>query len=162
MTRPAASPSGPVVVGCSDTESGRAALLFAAEEARLRGAALRIVLAWEPAVDPDLPEFELDPDRQRARAGLAAQACRDLLARHLGEQAPAAEIVTEQGPPAKAPLAASRGGALLVIGSRSQGLLTRPLQGSTTAEVIHRAQLPVVVVPAPEDQRSTAGRQPPP
>ncbi len=138
-----------VVVGCADTASGRAALHFAAEEARLRGAVLRLVLAYEPGVDPDLADFDEDPSGLREHAERTAQASAASIAEQLGDGAPTVEVVVEPGPATTVLLTAARDAALLVIGARSEGLLARMLQGSTMAEVLHRAAGPVVVLPAP-------------
>lgn len=87
-----------VVVGCADTASGRAALRFAAEEARLRGAVLRLVLAYEPGVDPDLADFDEDPSGLREHAERTAQASAASIAEQLGNGAPTVEMVVEPGP----------------------------------------------------------------
>ena len=56
-------PSRVVVVGVDGSRESEAALRFATEEAKLRGALLRIVCAWEPSVSGNLGEaFAPTPD----------------------------------------------------------------------------------------------------
>lgn len=139
--------TGTVVVGCADTASGQAAAVFAADEARLRGARLTLVLAWEPDVDSDAVEFEMDPEHRRERARRTAQGFADTLAEHLGDQMPPLDVVVEQGPVASVLLAAASNATLLVLGARPDRLLNRLLRASTTTQVLRKAHLPVVIVP---------------
>jgi nucleotide-binding universal stress UspA family protein len=46
-----------VVVGVDGSRDSEAALRFAADEAKLRGALLRIVCAWEPSASGYLAHF---------------------------------------------------------------------------------------------------------
>ena len=56
-------PSRVVVVGVDGSRESEAALRFATEEAKLRGALLRIVCAWEPSASGNLGEaFAPTPD----------------------------------------------------------------------------------------------------
>jgi nucleotide-binding universal stress UspA family protein len=52
-----------------------------------------------------------------------------------------------QGRPSHVLLDAAEGAALLVVGARGAGALTRLMMGSTSTEVVHEARLPVTVVP---------------
>ena len=57
------SVSRPVVVGVDGSRESEAALQFAAEEAKMRGALLRIVCAWEPSASGYIGEaFSPTPD----------------------------------------------------------------------------------------------------
>lgn len=148
------SPSQPlIVVGCADTDSGRAALMFAAQEAAARSAGLRVVLAYQASIDSDADYFEMDPDREREHyRRIAERLCAPLT--RAGQDTPvphtpAPEIVVEKGSAATVLLHASRAASLLVIGNRTHGFLARLTQTSTSAQVLNQAQLPVVVVPAP-------------
>lgn len=145
MTDPAGDRRA-VVVGCADTASGRAAAVFAATEARLRDTRLTLVLAWQPDVDSDAVEFEMDPERRRERARRDAQACADTLIEQLDDQMPPLDIVVEQGPTADVLLGAASTASLLVLGARAHGLLML-LSFSTTSQVLRKAHLPVVIVP---------------
>lgn len=137
-----------IVVGCADTDSGRAALLFAAQEASARSARLRVVLAYRASFDSDADYFEMDPDRERKHyRRIAEQLCAPLT--RAGQTTPIPEIRVEEGSAATVLLHASQAASLLVIGNRVHGFLARLTQTSTSAQVLNQAQLPVVVVPAP-------------
>jgi len=146
-----------VVVGCADTVSGRAALLFAAQEARARSAALRVVLAYQPSTDSDADYFEMNPDREREHyRQIAEQLCQPLT--RPGQDTPTPDVVIEQGGAATVLLHACRDASMLVVGSGSHGFLARLTQTSTAARVLSEAQLPVVVVPAPPGGPSGSSR----
>ena len=146
-----------VVVGVDGSPAGARALRFAAEEARLRGAVLRVVHAWsmplvDAAPDPFLIEFPgptgpevgelIDAAREGADA-VADRAVADAL-----ETAPGIEIERElvEGPAADALVECSEGATLLVVGSHGHGRLASALLGSTSSRVIEHAPCPVVVV----------------
>jgi nucleotide-binding universal stress UspA family protein len=153
---------GVVVVGVDGSESARAALAFAAEEARLRGATLRVVHAWmlplaDVAPDPFLLEFPSAPapDLEALTAALEADARRlldDEVERVLG---PAPGIPVEKIPvdgAAAAVLVDSAGDAdLLVVGSRGHGRLRGMLLGSVSHQCVLHASCPVAIVPARDE-----------
>lgn len=147
MIEDSATSTGMVVVGCADTPSGHAAAAFAAREARLQGARLRLVLAYQPDVDPDAIEFETDPERRHERARRDARGVADALTERLGNQMPPLEVAVEQGPTAAVLLAAASTASVLVLGARPDGLLDRLLSSSITTQVLRQAHLPVVIVP---------------
>jgi nucleotide-binding universal stress UspA family protein len=126
-------------------------LEWAAGEARLRGVPLRIVHALPFSVPRGT---EPDPSVEGAKAqvqGLAAQA-------QLLDERPltvTAEVL--DGLPAQALVDESRSSALLVIGTRGHGALTRVMLGSTAVDVTARAMCPVAVIPAGADVTATSG-----
>jgi nucleotide-binding universal stress UspA family protein len=135
-----------VVVGYDGSPCSHEALAFAVEEARLRGARLRIVSAWSIpamaygggiAVALDLDAFE------DAGATISADAVTRVKAID-----PDLEIETttpnEQG--AAALIAASEGAALLVVGSRGHGGFARLALGSVSDQVARHAPCPVTIV----------------
>ena len=137
-----------VVVGVDGSEHSRRALEWAAGEARLRDAPLRIVHAFP---------FELP------RAGgsdpfvdAATQALRDVAARaHRLDPRPltvSSDVV--DGLPTRVLVEESRQCALLVMGSRGHGGFERLLLGSTAVDVTAQADCPVAVVPAGGDDSS--------
>jgi nucleotide-binding universal stress UspA family protein len=138
-----------IVVGCGDGPAARAALIFAAREAELRGARLRVVLAFQPDIDPDVPAWlpsdVLAGDRALA---VATALCNEVLG--LPQGAPERDIVVEQGVAAHVLVSAAKDADLLVIGARRRGFLARVAYLTTTRHVLHHARVPVVVVPAPE------------
>ena len=138
-----------IVVGVDGSESARAALRFALEEARLRGATVRAVAAWHVPVaaygdafippNPDLLS-DLEP---RARGELE-RALADA-----GEQAAGVEVeqVVREGPPARVLLDEADKADLLVVGSRGLGGFRGLLLGSVSQQCSHHAPCPVVIVP---------------
>jgi nucleotide-binding universal stress UspA family protein len=138
-----------IVVGVDGSESARAALRFALEEAGLRGATVRAVAAWHVPVaaygdafmppNPDLLS-DLEPRARKELEGALAEA---------GEQAAGVEIeqVVREGPPARVLLDEADKADLLVVGSRGLGGFRGLLLGSVSQQCSHHAPCPVVIVP---------------
>jgi nucleotide-binding universal stress UspA family protein len=139
-----------IVVGVDGSPGAQAALEWAAAEARLRGAPLRIAHAWHlPAATYGSGGFvppvgmSWDDDLEAAaRAGLdkVVDDASELLAgieveRHLGE-GPAAVVLTD----------AARGADMLVVGSRGLGGFKELLLGSVGHQCAQHAACPVVIV----------------
>jgi nucleotide-binding universal stress UspA family protein len=145
-----------LVVGVDGSEGGAAALEFAAEEAVLRRARLRIVAAWDvPVVAPqgtNLGPVPLDPATLEAFHVRAQQVADDALAT-VKELQPSveAEALAVQGHAADVLVAQSAGAALVVVGRRGLGGFTSLLLGSVSQQVVQHATCPVVVV----NQRAT-------
>src|SRR4029077_9276640 len=149
--------SKPIVAGTDGSEESLRAVGWAATEAALRGAPLRIVGPAElrPGMSRrgggsgssyDTVTDVLDKDRDRAlatAAELAAKTAADVL------------IDTDQltGPTAPAATAAGSGAPVLVLGSPRGGAIHRPLLGSVSRYAASHASSPVVVTrdasPAP-------------
>jgi nucleotide-binding universal stress UspA family protein len=136
-----------VVVGIDGSESAHRALLWAVDEARFRGASLEIVHSWNvyyggggaygmSVVDPNV--FE-EPAQKLLDACLDGVDVTGLV------QPPQRTLVCDS--PAHALLTASAGADLLVAGSRGIGGFPGLLVGSTTNQVVHHADCPVVVIP---------------
>ena len=143
---------GTIVVGVDNSDGAKAALRFALEEAKLRGASLRAVHAWRYA-PIDAPGIEAAnrpmlgvefADLQRSvEASLEAtlhEAIPDPgrvdVERRIVDGTAAAALVEE-----------SRGAELLVVGSRGLGGFRGLLLGSVGQQVAHHAACPVVIVP---------------
>ncbi|MFC9978122.1 universal stress protein [Spirillospora sp. NPDC127200] len=141
-------PHGEVVVGVDGSDGSDAAVGFAFQEAALRGARLRAVLAWtfpmptggpagfQPAVyDPEL---------------VAADEKRVLMESLAGwrERFPDVEVVPEvvHGTATRALSGASARADLLVVGSRGRGGFAGLVLGSVSHALLHRAHCPVAVV----------------
>ena len=134
-----------VVVGVDGSPGSATALLFALEEARLRGTTLHVVWAWQvPAmtytVDADIADLSAEVETQAGKALDAALADLDV------GDVPLEEHVLE-GHPAGVLLDAGAGADLLVVGSRGQGGFARLLLGSVGHEVAQHAPCPTVIVP---------------
>jgi nucleotide-binding universal stress UspA family protein len=144
-----------IVVGVDGSDGGAAALEFAAAEAALRQARLRIVSAWEVPVStyhaglaPSLDPTMLDAFRERAE-----QIADDAAATAKKAQ-PSVEVeaLTVTGQPADALLAQGADAELIVVGRRGLGGFRSLLLGSVSQQVVHHATCPVVVVQHPADE----------
>jgi len=143
---------GVIVVGVDNSEGARAALQFALEEAKLRGARLRAVHAWqftsigaagiEAGVQPMLAA-EL-ADLQRSVEASFETTLREAIPEP-GDVDVEHRIV--EGTAAAALVEESRGADLLVVGSRGLGGFRGLLLGSVGQQVAHHAACPVVIVP---------------
>ncbi len=136
----------PIVAGTDGSEESLRAVEWAAREAMLRGAPLRIV-----AAAATLP-------RMTARAGEYGNVTDVLLAERDRALATAAELAlatapgvlidTDQlpGSPAQALTDSGSGALMLVLGSRGVGAFTAMLLGSVSRYAASNARCPVVVV----------------
>lgn len=134
-----------VVVGIDASEQARAAAVWAAHEATLRGVGLTLVHSVLPptaasSFGPGLPVGldVMDDLTDRARAELES----------IAATLPATDVLThvEIGSPSGALLEASEAAELVVIGSRGRGGFAGLLLGSVGAQVAAHAACPVVVV----------------
>jgi nucleotide-binding universal stress UspA family protein len=150
---------GVVVVGVDGSAAARQALRFAAEEASLRGAALRVVNAWlapsfEGVPVPMVAGFPIEYGRPfeevvaDARAASAALIEREV-AEVLGPE-PGMEVeqVALEGRAAAVLVEASRDVELLVVGARGLGGFKELLLGSVSHQCAQHAACPVVIVRA--------------
>ncbi len=141
----AAGPVPVVVVGVDGSEASSKALAWAAEEASLRGATLRIVQAWfEPAgaYPTYMPAESFEKAPLDARKSLEEQVSRVLPS----DPGVRVEQVVGEGPPAEVILSKAEDATLVVVGSRGRGGFAGLLLGSTSGEVAHRAHCPVTIV----------------
>ena len=147
-----------IVVGVDGSQGGRKALEWALEEARLHRALLHVVHAWMVPLIDALPEPwavgspPLGPADDEVHEHLEA-AARSILDASLAEARsvdPGVEVRGElvEARPASALLAAAEDADLLVVGSRGRGGFAGLLLGSVSAQCVHHAPCPVVVVPA--------------
>jgi nucleotide-binding universal stress UspA family protein len=145
-----------IVVGVDGSEPSKAALAWAADEARLRSDHVLAVLAWTPPMIAAGPWPGMVPipapadDEQDAKAALA-ELVDDVL-----DHIPKVEVEQRvvHGPPAQALIDAARDAQLLVVGSRGHGGFAGLLLGSVSQQCAQHAACPVVIVRGPE----TAGR----
>lgn len=137
-----------------------AALRFALAEARLRGATLHVLLAWELPLFESVPgpflvevPGEIVPPLEEARATLeteAEQVLDEALETVLAGEEPGVEVRREvvEAAPAQALLAAAAGADLLVLGSRGLGGFAGLLLGSVGLRCVRAAPCPVAIVPS--------------
>lgn len=137
-------PRGEVVVGADDAPESEAALGYAFEQAKLRGARLRVLHAWQLPVHAYAPEVsygmdEIAEERRRAIAERLAA---------YQEKYPQVEVVQDMraGAAADELAAASENADLVVVGSHGRGAVASALLGSVSRAVLHRARCPVAVV----------------
>lgn len=140
-----------VVVGVDSSDGAKEALRFAVEEAKLRGASVRAVYAWQfvPAGtvlgDPGYaPLPNVDPSALRQAAAV-------MLERAVAEVTGGREDVeieqrVVEGPAASTLVEEARDADMLVVGSRGHGGFTGLLLGSVSQQVSHHATCPVVIV----------------
>jgi len=141
-----------IVVGVDGSDGSTAALEFAAEEAALREAPLRIVAAWDvpaavygsgftPAVDAGT--LEALGGRMQELADEAAETAKRL------QPSIQVEAAAVAGQPADVLLERAAGAGLIVVGRRGLGGFKTLLLGSVSQQVVHHATCPVVVVNEP-------------
>jgi nucleotide-binding universal stress UspA family protein len=142
--------SAAVVVGVSPTTGSPSALRWAAEEARLRGVALRAVMAWRiprtggvPGGRPPTMAASTTSDYQTA----AEQTLRGYVSDSLGTDS-AVECTVVKGSAVHALLTAARGAQLLVVGEPRFGRLNTVRASLVAPQLVHKAGCPVVVMPA--------------
>jgi nucleotide-binding universal stress UspA family protein len=134
---------GDVVAGFDPAGECRAALEYAFEAARLRGARLRVVHAWHPPA-PTGAGYSVDERETEASARWATvRATAELRKNH-----PDVEVVEDivRGHPVAVLSEASRQAALMVVGAHHRHGLGALLLGSVSHGVIHHAHCPVAVV----------------
>ena len=139
-----------IVCGVDRSDGAKAALAFAHDEARLRGATLRAVHAWQysyvgstgfdgvvPTVGDDIGELPV-----------AAAAVLDAVVREVIPDPGEVEIEQRVVPGTAGAVLVeeSRGADLLVVGSRDHGGFAQLLLGSVSQQCAHHAACPVVIL----------------
>lgn len=137
-----------IVVGVDGSQSSRAALRWAVEEARLRQATLDVVHAWRVPYQSGYPVGMVVLPVERVE-----EDARRLLDRAVGEVdargIPAVERILVCDSAARALLDSAKGAGLIVVGSRGRGGFAGLLLGSVSQTVLHHAACPVMVVRPP-------------
>lgn len=136
---------GSIIVGADGSESSRAALRWASEQALATGAILRVVTAWHipnlsyGGLVPTFPDYDFAASARTVQAEEVSSV--------LGPN-PAVELSTVviEGPAGPELTAAAVGADLLVVGSRGHGVLAGMLLGSVSEYCATHASCPVVVV----------------
>ena len=135
-----------IVVGIDGSESSQRALEWAAAEARLRGAPLRVVHSWlEVFVDGYFPAPAI---YEREAIEQAAQELLDKSVASIPSGSPELSVqgVLVHGQPEVVLLDQADDADLVVVGSRGRGGFAGLLMGSVSQRVVHHAPCPVVVV----------------
>lgn len=138
--------AGDLVVGFDGSPGARAALRWAAADARRSGAKVRVVHGWSTSIGEPygvMPDGSLvgdpTPDIEQEVAATVADM----------EEVPPIEVVVVPLPGAKALVRSAVGAAALVVGSRGHGGFAGLLLGSVSRSCLHHAPCPLVLVPAP-------------
>ncbi len=141
-----------VVVGVDGSEQSERALLWAAEEAQLRGTSLHAVQAWQPIVGAWASPAGAAPASAWSHEDYVAEALRSLdefvtatlvespdlhVRKSVGVGNPVEVLIhtVEQD-----------GAQMLVVGSRGQGGFKRLLLGSVSEQCATHAHCPVVII----------------
>jgi len=138
-----------IVVGVDGSEGAASALEFAAAEAALREAPVRIVSAWDVPTIAYGGDFgpPLDTATWDALEARAKQIADDALATVKKLQPSVeGEALAVQGHAGNVILEQSADAELIVVGRRGLGGFKSLLLGSVSQQVVHYANCPVVVV----------------
>jgi len=135
-----------IVVGIDGSSSSKAALAWAARQAKLTGETLHLVTTWDYPTDYGYGWVSAWPENIDF-ASDAAKGLHDTIKEVLGDDA--AITLTEtvaEGHPAPILIDLTEHAALIVVGSRGHGSFRGMLLGSVSAHVVTHARCPVVVV----------------
>jgi nucleotide-binding universal stress UspA family protein len=140
--------SGSIVVGIDGSESARLAAQWAAREARLRNASVRLVSAWDiPTYGFSFGAVGISDNMIKAMQNAAednlAKATEEI--RAIAKEIDVSTEVVE-GQAAGVLLEAARDADLLVVGSRGLGGFRELLLGSVSQQCANHAGCPVVIV----------------
>jgi nucleotide-binding universal stress UspA family protein len=138
-----------IVVGVDGSDSSRAALQWAHEEAAHHGASLTVVTAWHLPTLPMSPPFgTLPAEGYESQPKRNALAVLERLVAGLEATEPAVDVRSSivEGNPAKVLIDRSSECDLLVVGSRGLEGFSGMLLGSVSQHVVAHAHCPVVVV----------------
>jgi nucleotide-binding universal stress UspA family protein len=130
-----------IVVGVDGSAESAKATAWAAEQARVTGGTLDLVIVWARPMSYGLPLVVggYDPEQAAGEVVEKIAADIDLPAQHLRKS------VVHGAAPAVL-VARSADADLVVVGSRGHGGFAELLLGSTSDHVVHHANCPVVVV----------------
>jgi nucleotide-binding universal stress UspA family protein len=131
-------------VDVDGTASCTPAVGFAFQAARQRGIPLTAVHAWTPDPPADLEAISGPPAMAEVLAGRTLERALD---RWRSEFAGVPLVTTlVRGDPAHALVAASRGAALLVVGSRGRGHIRGTMLGSVSQSVLQHGHSPLAII----------------
>jgi nucleotide-binding universal stress UspA family protein len=150
---------GPIVVGVDGSPTSRDALVWAAQEAELRGCELVAVYGWQVSTEPRPAGVGIGvtpPLDEYQRC--ASEKVQRIVAETLGPGRPRPparlSVRAVHRTPGRALIDESKNADLLVLGSKGHGRLAAWLLGSIREEAMQRAPCSVVIVrQRPGDQR---------
>lgn len=134
---------GEIVVGVDGSPQSRQALRWAVQMARLLGAPMTVVTAWEFPTTygyaTPVPDWNPEDDMRQVQDQAIAGVFGDDPPQDLGR-------VLQSGGAAHVLLEASEGALMLVVGSRGHGGFAGLLLGSVSSVVAEHAACPVLIV----------------
>ena len=151
-----------IIVGVDGSEQSQAALDWALGQAELVGADLVLAHTWNPDSYATPAMAGVVPDMIQAGAlndeaeELAQAWLDDLVAATAARTIASVSGVLASGSPAGHILDLSAEATMVVVGSRGRGGLRSAVLGSTSQQIAHHAQCPVVVV---RDSAATSANQ---
>lgn len=137
-----------IVVGVDGSESSKAAVRWAAREAVMRQVPLMVMHAYAPAIidshDPQLQARITKWQRHQGRRVVADAL--DIVAEVAKTHMPVlkTDIISSRAVPAL--VDASKDAQIIVVGSRGNGRLDRPVLGSVSTGLCHHSHCPVAVI----------------
>jgi nucleotide-binding universal stress UspA family protein len=135
-----------ILVGYDDSKCARSALDTAVELAQSLGDRVVLVYAYAP---PPWNVGDEYAEHRRALREIGERITTGALERIGGRGVELeAELVAEKPVDALLRLAEARGARLIVVGTHGEGFLTGTILGSVPHKLLHRSQVPVLVVPA--------------
>jgi nucleotide-binding universal stress UspA family protein len=146
-----ATTTGVVVVGVDGSEASKDALRWALRYARLTGATVRAVAAWQYPYSfawPVATDIDLEGETRRT----LKETIEEVAASYPDVTV---DSVVAKGAPAYVLTTAAKHADLLVVGSRGHGAFAGMLLGSVSQHCVHHAACSVVVVRPnkPEDRK---------
>jgi nucleotide-binding universal stress UspA family protein len=147
-----------IVVGIDSSHGSRAALRWALTQARLTGATVEAVTAWQnPIVYGYSYGWVPTPSDADSIPAFAEKALTETVADVVGTQGQPVDVRTTvaEGPAAQVLLTAATGADLLVVGSRGHGAFAGMLLGSVSQHCAQHAPCAVAVIPDDDDPGST-------
>ncbi|PBC48722.1 universal stress protein [Rhodococcus sp. ACS1] len=138
---------GPIVVGVDGSESSRAALEVAFEQAAARGASLVAVNVWsDVSVQPSLGASPDDPLWSSIQTGEEVVLSERLAGYQERYPDVTVERVVARDRPVRVLSEFAEKAQLIVVGSRGRGGFKGMLLGSTSNALLHTADCPVMIV----------------
>ena len=131
-----------IVVGVDGFESSQAALRWAIHQAKLTGAVVEAVTAWQIPVGTGLVPADDTPDYQDDARMVLTEAIAEMCMIDVDVEVRPRVV---EGRAAQVLVDAAEGAELLVVGYRGHGGLAEALLGSVGQYCVHHAACPVVI-----------------
>jgi nucleotide-binding universal stress UspA family protein len=141
-----------IVVGVDGSENSLDALRWAAEEARVRGALLRVVAIFNaPIMSTGYEVVAPDPSDLAAASNTMLDAAVDSVRQEGGLEGVHVATEVVEGHAGERLIELSHDADMVVVGARGHGGFLGMVLGSVTGHVVNHAACPVVVVRNSDD-----------